>query len=217
MGGALFLGAVLTTEPAGALSPPWIPPHVSRPVHTHGSGKSHAGGKSLVAFAASLAAGPYFARTKAREDLFDSSTPSFRSQSAVVPGAALTLTLGGRVGTRLVVGGVMTLGVGSLPDRFSGDREIYSALSVGPELMLLPPPDGGPFGFARGGVGKLEGLAWSAAVGGGYAFPMGQKGLVGLGLQVNGTYSRFGEDGDSGNFIYKDEMVGPALVARIML
>lgn len=129
----------------------------------------------------------------------------------------MTLTLGGRLGTRLVVGGAITVGVGSLPNRFTGDEESHGTFALGPELALLPSPHGGVFAFARGGVGNLNALAWSAAVGGGYAFPLGKRVLMGLGLQLSDVYSRFGEDGDFGTYTYKDELMGPALVARIML
>jgi len=179
------------------------------------------GEESVVVFAASLAAGPSIARAKARYDHFDFDegplSPSFDSQEVVTPGGALALTLGAHVGSRLIVGGALTIGVGVLPDRFTGERESYAALGIGPELALVPNRDGGVFAFARGGVGIDNALVWSAAAGAGYAFPLGTTTLLGLGLQLSGSYSRFGEDGDFGRYTYKDEILAPAIMARLML
>jgi hypothetical protein len=215
VGGALLLGGVLTAAPAGATPHGDAPTQVSAPAHAQRSGAS------VVGLAVSLAAGPSFARAKARYDpaefIDGPAAPSFDSHSAVAPGGALTLTMGGHVGSRLLVGGAITIGLGVLPNRFAGDREVKGAFGVGPELVLLPSPRGGVFAFARGGVGVLNALAWSAAVGGGYALPLGKTMLVGLGLELSGVYSRFGEDGDFGTYTYKDEILAPALVARLML
>jgi hypothetical protein len=54
-------------------------------------------------------------------------------------------------------------------------------------------------------------------MGGGYALPLERTMLLGLGLELSGVYSRFGEDGDFGTYTYKDEILAPALVARLML
>jgi hypothetical protein len=63
----------------------------------------------------------------------------------------------------------------------------------------------------------LNALAWSATVGGGYALPLGNRVLVGLGIELSGVYSRFGSEGDFSRLTYKDQILAPALVARLML
>jgi hypothetical protein len=207
-----LLGEILTAAPAGAKPHEATPTPVSDPAHSHRSGAS------LLGVAVSLAAGPSFARAKARYDFGDGpNVPSFDSHSAVAPGGASTFTLGVHVGSRLLVGAAVTLGVGVFANRFTGDREVVGAMGVGPELALLPNPHGGVFAFARGGIGTLNARAWSAAIGGGYALPFERTKLVGLGLELSGVYSRWGEDGDFGTYTYKDEILAPALVARLML
>ena len=129
----------------------------------------------------------------------------------------MTLTLGGRIGSRLLVGGAVMVGLDVLPNRFTGDKSLEGTLGVGPELALVPPSSGGVFAFARGGIGILNRRAWSVAVGGGYALPVRNKVLLGLGLELRGVYSRWGEDGDFGEYTYKDEILAPAFVARLML
>lgn len=195
----------LTPHRASALSPPSSSPAPQ--------------GKSPLVIAASLAAGPYLARSKARYDPSDfeggePDGPSFDEQSGVAPGGTLTLTLGGQVGLRLLVGGALTIGASSMPNRFTGEEQRVRLVSVGPELALLPGAGGGAFAYARAGIGVLDALAWSAAVGGGYAFRVGESRSLGLGLQLSGHYSRHGEDGDHGTYTYKDELLAPALVAR---
>jgi hypothetical protein len=213
IGGALLLGQFLTVAPAEAKPREVTPTRVSDPAHRQHSGALVPG------LAVSLAAGPAFARAKARYDPLGSDEgPRFDSHSTVAPGAAFTFTFGGRVGSRLLVGGAITIGRVVLPDRFTGDTKIQGAFGVGPELALLPNPRGGVFAYARGGIGVLSTfLAWSAAVGGGYALPLGQRALVGLGIELSGVYSRRAEDGDFGTYTYKDEILAPALVARLML
>ena len=213
-GGALLLGQALTVAPAGAKPREGATTRVSDPARPQRSDAS------LVRLAVSVAAGPSFARGKARydsSDLFgEPSAPSFDSHSTVAPGSALTFTLGGRVGSRLLVGGAIMIRLATLPNRFTGDTKAQSAFGVGPELALLPDPRGGVFAYARGGIGTLNAWAWSAAMGAGYALPLGKTALVGLGLELSGVYSRFEEDGDFGTYTYKDEILAPALLVRLM-
>ena len=208
------MGEVLIVAPADAEPREGTSTPVSDPAHPQRSA-------SVVGFAVSLAVGPAFARGKARYDSLDfyeeRPGPSFDSHSTVAPGGALTFTLGGRVGSRLLVGGALMIGGALLPNRFTGETNGEGAFGVGPELALVPNPRGGVFAYARGGIGVLNALAWSAAMGGGYSFPLGKEGLVGLGIELSGVYSRFGEDGDAGTYTYKDEILTPALVARVML
>ena len=215
VGGALLLGELLTAATAGAQPHPSTPTPVSDPAQSPGSGAS------LVGIAVSLAAGPSFVRAKTRSDplgLVDGPAgPSFDSYGGVAPAGAVTFTLGGRVCSRLLVGVAITVGLGVFPNRFTGDRELQDGFGVGPELALLPNPHGGVFAFARGGIGTFKARAWSAAVGGGYAFPLEKTMLVGLGLELSGVYSRWGEDGDYNTYTHKDEILAPALVARLML
>jgi hypothetical protein len=210
-----LLVELLIAAPAGAKPHAGTPTQVSDPAHPHRSDAS------VVGLAVNLATGPSFARAKARYDPTDfddePNNPSFDAHSAVVPGGALTFTLGARLGSRLLVGAAITMGFGVLPNRFTGQKEVHAAFGVGPELALLPNPRGGVFAFARGGIGTLNALAWSAAVGGGYALPLGKKMLTGLGLELRGVYSRYKEDGDFGTYTYKDQILAPALVARVML
>lgn len=216
-GGALALGMVLTATPAGA--------HAGGPAPLRAPAQSPGSGASPLAFGMSLAIGPSFTRAKARYDDWGLGTvygepapaPSFDSHSALAPGGALTLTLGGRIGSRLLVGGAIMVSLDVLSNRFIDDKKLEGTLGVGPELALVPLPQGGVFAFARGGIGILKRRAWSAAVGGGYALPLPNKVLLGLGLELRGVYSRWGEDGDFGEYTYKDEILAPALVARLML
>jgi hypothetical protein len=165
VGGALLLGALLTAAPAGAKPHAGTPTQVSHPAHPHRSGAS------VVGLAVSLAAGPSFGRAKARYDSSDIAEgpagPSFDSHSAVAPGGALTFTLGARLGSRLLVGAAITVGLVVLPNRFTGDREIQDALGVGPELALLPNLRGGVFAFARSAsalsMPRHGRLPWAAA------------------------------------------------------
>jgi hypothetical protein len=212
MGGALLLGQVLTVAPADAKPGEGTSTRVSAPAHPQRS-------RALVrGLAVSLAAGPTFARAKARyESPAFGEGPSFHSHSTVAPGAAVTLTLGGRVGSRLLVGGAVTISRVVFPSRFSGETKVQAAFGVGPELVLLPNPRGGVFAYARGGLGWLNALVWSAAAGGGYALPLGSRALVGLGIELSGAYSRFGREGEFSIRTWKDQILAPALVARLML
>ena len=212
-GGALLLGEIRTVAPADAKPPEGTPTPVSPPAHPQ------RGGALVPGLAVSVAAGPAFARAKARYEPLDfDDEPRVHSHGTVAPGAAFTLTLGGRVGSRLLVGGALTIRRAVLPNRFTGDTKTQGAFGGGPELALLPSPRGGVFAYARGGIGVLSTfLAWSAAVGGGYALPLGQRALMGLGIELSGVYSRRAEDGDFGTYTDKDEILAPALVARLML
>lgn len=170
----------------------------------------------------SIAAGPSLARSKARYDPFESfgldeppSSPSFDDHSAVSPGAALTLSVGGRLGSRLMLGGALALMATSMPNRFTGERSGVTRVSFGPELALRPAVGGGVFVFVRGGYGHLNHSAWSTTCGGGYAFHLGESEFLGLGLELSSVYSRFAEDGDHGTYTYKDKIVAPAVVARL--
>jgi hypothetical protein len=212
MGGALLLGQVLTVAPADAKPREGTSTRGSEPAHPQRSGALVQG------LAVSLAAGPTFARAKARyESPAFGEGPSFHSHSTVAPGAAFTLTMGGRVRPRLLVGAAFTISRAALPNRFTGDTKVHTTLGVGAELALLPNPRGGVFAYARGGIGVLNALAWSAAVGGGYALPLGNRVLVGLGIELSGVYSRFGREGEFSIRTWKDQILAPALVARLML
>jgi len=142
------------------------------------------------------------------------------SSKGASAGGAVDLLIGVPLGTRaLAAGGFLRIGALTAPNPFTGESDTGLLALAGPRLVYSPSALPGLYFEASGGVAAYtksgRAIGFGASVGAGHRRALAPGWLVGVGLEAAGLWTYTGEDGDHGEYHYRDRVLSVNLVVSI--